>query len=630
MGVDFNTLFLYRDNYSNSSNQIAIIKIDSASLAELQNTDFRVLSLSKTIYSNLIEKLEKLNARAIGLDIVFTNRSEDEEVLRKTLEQYKNVVIGSWMEDGKQKAILPLDIYSWATWASVNTKLEKNFVTMLSPQYTFSGRIVESLAIATYRKYLGDNSQGSFKDGFYQITPLRGVPVNSDKNVRIKFFHPPEGYPSFSLSDILNDRVPKEKIAGKAVFVGEYGALIHDSHLSPVDPVNQMPGVEFHANLLDGLIQNQTLEEQNAKVFAFYAIITLLILSMIFYFPSTNISLILFFLYEISILIIGRNLLVRSGVFIDLFAYATLGLSTFVSATFYRYFVTNRDRRYIEKAFSFYIAPDVVKQIAANPDSFRLGGEKREMTFFFSDIASFTTISEKLGTEKIFRLMEEYLSAMTDILIANKGTLDKYIGDAVMGFFNAPLYIEKSEYLACKTALEQQAKLIELNKKWQKEGIPMIIARIGIATGEAMVGNIGSKNRFNYTVIGDYVNLASRLEWVNKEYLTKICVSESTFEKTKSEFFYRELDMIRVKGKAQWVRIYELVSFAHDTSFSRNKYYAYEKALVCYYAGEYKKAQEIFSENTEDLASAIMTKRCQDVIDGKIEVVGWVYEMKTK
>ncbi len=383
---------------------------------------------------------------------------------------------------------------------------------MLSPQYTFSGRIVESLAIATYRKYLGDNSQGSFKDGFYQITPLRGVPVNSDKNVRIKFFHPPEGYPSFSLSDILNDRVPKEKIAGKAVFVGEYGALIHDSHLSPVDPVNQMPGVEFHANLLDGLIQNQTLEEQNAKVFAFYAIITLLILSMIFYFPSTNISLILFFLYEISILIIGRNLLVRSGVFIDLFAYATLGLSTFVSATFYRYFVTNRDRRYIEKAFSFYIAPDVVKQIAANPDSFRLGGEKREMTFFFSDIASFTTISEKLGTEKIFRLMEEYLSAMTDILIANKGTLDKYIGDAVMGFFNAPLYIEKSEYLACKTALEQQAKLIELNKKWQKEGIPMIIARIGIATGEAMVGNIGSKNRFNYTVIGDYVNLASRLE----------------------------------------------------------------------------------------------------------------------
>lgn len=253
---------------------------------------------------------------------------------------------------------------------------------------------------------------------------------------------------------------------------------------------------------------------------------------MIFYFPSTIISILLFCLYEAFVLFAGR-LLSQSGLFIDLFAYTTLGLATFISAAFYRYFITNRDRRYIEKAFSHYIAPDVVKQIAANPDSFKLGGEKREMTFFFSDIASFTTISEKLGTEKIFKLMEEYLSAMTDILIVNKGTLDKYIGDAVMGFFNAPIRIEKSEYLACKTALEQQEKLVELNKKWEQEGIAPIMVRIGIATGEAMVGNIGSKDRFNYTVIGDYVNLASRLEGVNKEYLTKICVSESTYEKTR-------------------------------------------------------------------------------------------------
>lgn len=129
--------------------------------------------------------------------------------------------------------------------------------------------------------------------------------------------------------------------------------------------------------------------------------------------------------------------------------------------------------------------------------------------------------------------MEEYLSAMTDILIANKGTLDKYIGDAVMGFFNAPIRIDRSEYFACKTALEQQERLVELNKIWSSEGIPLIMTRIGIDTGEAMVGNIGSKDRFNYTVIGDHVNLASRLEGVNKEYLTRICVSENTYLRTK-------------------------------------------------------------------------------------------------
>ncbi|MDD5377410.1 MAG: adenylate/guanylate cyclase domain-containing protein [Candidatus Gracilibacteria bacterium] len=636
VGVDFNTLFLYRDNYSNPSGDIVIIKIDPESIDELQKTDFRMLSLSKTVYVHLIENLEKLGARAIGIDVVFTNHAEDEDILRKTLERYKNVVIGAWMEEGKQKAILPLDIYSGATWASVNTKIEKNVVTILEPQYSFSGRTVESLAIATYRKYLGDTSLGSFhdgtsfKNGTYQITPLRSIPVDSEKNVRIKFFRPPEGYPSYSLSDILHDRVPREKIAGKAILVGEYGTLIHDAHWSPVDPENQMPGVEFHANLLDGLIQDETLEKQSVGSFLLCISGLLLLLSIVFYLPSTFISALLFCLYEIFILFVGRYLLGQSGIFIDLFTYAIVGLSVFISAAFYRYFVTNKDRRYIEKAFSHYIAPDVVKQIALHPDSFKLGGEKREMTFFFSDIASFTTISEKLGTEKVFRLMEEYLSAMTDILISNKGTLDKYIGDAVMGFFNAPIRIEKSEYLACKTALEQQAQLTELNWKWEKEGIPYISVRIGIDTGEAMVGNIGSKDRFNYTVIGDHVNLASRLEGVNKEYLTKICVSENTFRKTKDDFFYRELDTIRVKGKVRGVKIYELIGYLNDPSINREKYSAYEKALALYYVGEYRKAQDIFSLNTEDLASAIMTKRCQDALDGKIEVINGVYEMKTK
>lgn len=300
VGVDFNTLFLHRDNYGASSGEIVIIKIDPESLDELQKTDFRVLSLSKTVYVHLIEKLENLEARAIGLDIIFANRAEDEDILRQTLERYKNVVIGAWMKDDKQKMILPLEIYSGATWASVNSKLEKNVITTIRPQYAFSGRVIESLAIATYRKYLGDTSMGLFHtgtyfhNGAYQITPLRSIPIDADKNVRIKFFHPPEGYPSYSLSDILHDRVPKEKIAGKAILVGEYGTLIHDAFLSPVDPVNQMPGVEFHANLLDGLIQNKTLEKQSTGGFLLCISGILVLLSIIFYLPSTFVSALIF------------------------------------------------------------------------------------------------------------------------------------------------------------------------------------------------------------------------------------------------------------------------------------------------------------------------------------------------
>lgn len=285
----------------------------------------------------------------------------------------------------------------------------------------------------------------------------------------IKFFRPPEDYPSYSLSDVLNDRVPKEKIAGKAILVGEYGTLIHDAYTSPVDPERQMPGVEFHANLLDSLIQNSPLEKQGDTAFVVSLFLAVLALTIVLYFSGTTLSIIVLVLYGVLLLVAGRHLLNQSGVVIDLFAYAVTGLATFVSVTLYRYLVTNRDKRYIEKAFSHYLAPEVVRKIAADPDSFKLGGEKREITIFFSDIASFTTISEALGTEKIFALMEEYLSAMTDILIANQGTLDKYIGDAVMGFFNAPLSIEKSEYLACKTALEQQETLVRLNIGWAEQ-----------------------------------------------------------------------------------------------------------------------------------------------------------------
>lgn len=191
--------------------------------------------------------------------------------------------------------------------------------------------------------------------------------------------------------------------------------------------------------------------------------------------------------------------------------------------------------------------PEVVEKIAANPESLHLGGEKRDVAVFFSDIAGFTTISESIGTERLFALIGEYLSQMTDILIRNKGTLDKYVGDAVMGLFGAPLRIDRPEALACKTALEQQSRLRMLRSKWKKEGLPKVEARIGIHAGEAMIGNIGSKTRFNYTAMGDTVNLASRLEGVNKEYGTFICVSETVVERTGSEFVFRELDTIKVK-----------------------------------------------------------------------------------
>jgi adenylate cyclase len=399
----------------------------------------------------------------------------------------------------------------------------------------------------------------------------------------------------------LNGKIDPKVFDGKIVLIGEYGTLIHDSYFSPLDSTKSMPGIEFHANMLDSLVQGKYLAPLSNTFIRVSILIFTLLLVISFYFFSTQVAVVILCLYSIGI-IVGGRILLQYGIFVSIFPFFLLGSITFLVSYVYKFFITNKDRRYIEHAFSHYIAPEVVHRITEDPESFRLGGEKREITIFFSDIASFTTISEKLGTERIFSLLEEYLSEMTDILIQNKGTLDKYIGDAVMGFFNAPLTIERPEYWACKTALEQQQKITELNKKWVLEGIPNITARIGIDTGEVMVGNIGSRNRFNYTIIGDHVNLASRLEGVNKEYLTKICVSESTYQKTKEDFIFRELDTIKVKGKTKGVKIYELVGFASD-SLDREIYRTYEKALALYYKGEYKKAYDLFTTNTPDPTS---------------------------
>ncbi len=214
----------------------------------------------------------------------------------------------------------------------------------------------------------------------------------------------------------------------------------------------------------------------------------------------------------------------------------------------YRFFVVEREKRALQKNFAHYVDPEVVKQIALKNEEIQLGGERKNMTILFSDIAGFTTLSEKMKTQDLFLFMTSYLSNMTDILTAHGGTLDKYIGDAVMGFFGAPLQSDDHAVKACMTALAMRKRLPEFNREVQKYGIPEIDFRVGIASGDdVMVGNIGSRDRFNYTVLGDTVNLASRLEGTGKEYGVHIILSDKTRAQIGDTFLTRELDTIAVK-----------------------------------------------------------------------------------
>ncbi|MCS6316353.1 MAG: adenylate/guanylate cyclase domain-containing protein, partial [Nitrospira sp.] len=234
---------------------------------------------------------------------------------------------------------------------------------------------------------------------------------------------------------------------------------------------------------------------------------------------------------------------------------------TFGSAATVEYVTEGKQRRLMRAAFDKYMSSEVVEEIMRNPEAIKLGGEKKEITIFFSDIAGFTTISEKMSPEDLVTLLNRYLSAMTTIIKnTHRGNVNKYLGDGIMALFGAPLGDPKHASLACYAALDCQVELARLREVWKREGLPEIGARIGLNSGPCIVGNMGSEERMEYTVTGDSVNLASRLEGASKYYDTLILIGQRTAELAKNDIEVREIDLLRVKGKKEPVVVFELLA----------------------------------------------------------------------
>jgi adenylate cyclase len=226
------------------------------------------------------------------------------------------------------------------------------------------------------------------------------------------------------------------------------------------------------------------------------------------------------------------------------------------------YLLEARERRWLRQAFGRYLSPSVVQVIVSHPERLQLGGEEVEGTVLFSDLAGFTSISENMAPADLIRLLNEYFSPMTEIILAQQGTLDKFIGDAIMAFWGAPVPLEDHAVKACQAALAMQRAMESWESRWQGQELPKLRIRIGLHSGSLVAGNVGSRERFNYTVLGDTVNLASRLEGVNKAYGTEILLSEEVHRRVVGRFLARKLDLVRVKGRVEPVTIYELLAEA--------------------------------------------------------------------
>ena len=310
------------------------------------------------------------------------------------------------------------------------------------------------------------------------------------------------------------------------------------------------PGVEMHATVIDNILHRNFLIHSGWTRFLDICMIVVAGLIMGLAVPRVKaVAGIALSLALIGAFVAANTaLFVRYSVWMNLIYPVLTMMTIYLGITVYRYVTEEREKKKIRGAFQYYLTASVINEILRDPSKLKLGGDKKQLSVMFSDIRGFTDISEKLTPEELVRLLNEYLTAMTDVVFKYDGLLDKYIGDAIMAVFGAPLDQPDHALRACRTALEMMSELKRLREKWAAEGRPDVNIGVGVNTGDMVVGNMGSEMRFDYTVMGDSVNLASRLEGTNKEYRTNIIISEFTYESIRNELFCRELDAVRVKA----------------------------------------------------------------------------------
>ena len=440
----------------------------------------------------------------------------------------------------------------------------------------------------------------SEKAGIKSIA-VKGFEVPTDRNGQL-WVHFARHDPSIYVSavDVLEGRVAPEMIARKLVLIGTSAVGLLDVKTTPIDPV--MPGVEVHAQVLESALTRAVLSQPIYAIVAeFCAAIVLGILVIAFaplFGPVTLVAVGALF----ASLLVGTSwyFYTQHRLLID-FTYPLLSTTSIYLTLIFTSFVREQaQRRQIRSAFGQYLSPALIEQLAQSPEKLVLGGEEREMTIMFSDVRGFTTISEafKSDPQGLTALMNRFLTPLTNAILARKGTIDKYMGDAIMAFWNAPLDDKEHQLHACEAALDMLQRIDVLNKQREQEaqegGPPYIPLNVGVGlnTGVCVVGNMGSDLRFDYSVLGDSVNLASRLEGQSKEYGFPIIVGSKTALAVKDKFAILELDFIMVKGKKEPEVIYAIAGredTAQSGRFQRLRNLTIEM-LACYRSRDWEGA----------------------------------------
>ena len=566
--------------------QIVIVAIDDASITQIGRWPW-----NRSVHAKLIDALQSAQVKAIGYDVNFPEPSdtENDQALSTALGRVKNVVlpIELTLELGQKaltydpaQVLAPIDLFRSvsASLGHTNTQPDDDGVVRRIPIAVTSG-----------------NGQGSVPAFEMEIARIAQIGLTADQIPQDSFHRmminyagaPNETFPMYSAVDVIQGKIPAETFRDKIVFIGSTAPDLHDMLMVPTSGGIPMSGVEIHANVLDTMVSQRWLRDIPYGIQAVFFILLALIVGFSVSLLRARWSLII-----ATGLVLGSFIatfvLFDRGWVLELFYPFIVITSTFAIVSIERRISAERDRREIRQAFSRYVSPSVVKSILDDQSKLKLGGERRRMTVLFSDIRGFTTISEGLNPEQLVEVLNIYLDRMTGIVFQYDGVLDKYIGDAVMAFWNAPFDQKDHAYRGLCTALDMRDALAEMNETKAFGDLELHIG-LGVNTGDMVVGNVGGKTRFDYTVIGDNVNLGSRLEGITKEYGAAIITSASSVQDAKDKILFRRLDKVAVKGKKEPVEIYECLERLDNATTAQKRLASdFEHALEMYFGRSFE------------------------------------------
>ncbi|MFN2425605.1 MAG: CHASE2 domain-containing protein [Candidatus Binatia bacterium] len=441
------------------------------------------------------------------------------------------------------------------------------------------------------------------------------IPVAEDGQLLLNFRGPGETFEHVPAADVLAGRVDAQALRGKLVLVGVTATAVADVRATAFDGV--YPGVEIHATALDNILRGDFLHQPRWTVLVEVAAIlaSVLVLGAALGRARGVAAAVVAGSLVAAYFVLSQWLFVATGVPLGV-VYPLAAIALAYTAISVHHFVTvDLEKRRTREAFSRYLNPELARLVSENPDMLRLGGKRLCLTVLFSDIRGFTSISEGLSPESLVEMLNVYLGEMTGIVFDHDGTLDKYIGDAIMAVWGAPVACENHAEKACLAALEMGARLRARQDEWMARGWPRLAAGIGLHTGDMVAGNMGSSHHLSYTVMGDNVNLGSRLEGLTKTYGVSLLVSEATLTAAGDGFVARELDLVAVKGKALPVRIFELLGRTADESQWGDLVRAFADALALFRARRWDAASAAFAvlleAHPEDGPSRLYMKRCR-------------------